>query len=62
MGNLMYITSAIDKSWKEKQKPWIKNAVNVLQPPFFNEFRSWEDKKTEAGNQAEISRVYHRKG
>ena len=63
MGNLMCITSAIDKSWKEKQKTWIKNGVNVLKPPsLFNEFRSWEDENTEAGRQAEISRVYYRKG
>ena len=53
MGNLMYITSAIDKSWKEKQTTWIKNGVNVLKPPsLFNEFRSWEDENTEAGRQS----------
>ena len=33
MGNLMCITSAIDKSWREKQKTWIENGVNVLKPP-----------------------------
>ena len=53
MGNLTCITSAIDKSWKEKQKTWIKNGVNVLKPPsLFNEFRSWEDENTEAGRQS----------